>query len=70
MLFHYKGKGERTEGNNYRGISLLSVVGKIYPWILVDRVRRVTGGLIEDEQGGFRVGKWVCRSDLHTKTDG
>ena len=24
----YKGKGERTECKNYRGISLLSVVGK------------------------------------------
>ena len=26
----YKGKGERTECKNYRGISLLSLVGKIY----------------------------------------
>ena len=26
----YKGKGKRTECKNYRGISLLSVVGKIY----------------------------------------
>ena len=26
----YMGKRERTECNNYRGISLLSVVGKIY----------------------------------------
>ena len=33
---------------------MLSVVGKIYVGILVDRVRRVTGGLIEDEQRGFR----------------
>ena len=28
--------------------------GKIYPGILVDRVRRVTGGLFDNEQGGFR----------------
>ena len=53
----FKGKGERTECKNYRGISLLSVVGKIYAGILVDRVRRMTGGLIDDEQGGFRVGR-------------
>ena len=47
----YKGKGNRTECKNYRGISLLSVVGKIYARILVDRVRRVTGSLIDDDLG-------------------
>ena len=30
------------------------MVGKIYAGILVDRVRRVTGGLADHEQGGFR----------------
>ena len=35
----YKGKGERTEYKNYRGVSLLSLVGKIYAGILVGRVR-------------------------------
>ena len=53
----HKGKGERTECKTYRSISLLSVDGKIYAWILVDRVRSVTGGFIEDEQGGFRAEK-------------
>ena len=52
----YKGKGERTECYNYRGISILSVVGKIIAGILVDRVRRVTEGLIDDEQECFRAG--------------
>ena len=36
---------------------MLSVVGKIYAGILVDRVRRATGSLIDDEQGGFRAGR-------------
>ena len=53
----FKGKGEVTECKNYRGISLLSVVGKIYAGILIDRVRRVTVGLIDDEQGVFREGR-------------
>ena len=53
----YKGKGERTECKNYRGISLLRVVGKIYVGILLDGVHRVTGCLINDEQGDFRLGR-------------
>ena len=32
----YKGKGERMECRNYRGISLLSVAGKIYVEILME----------------------------------
>ena len=50
----YKGEGERNEFKNYKSVSLLSVVGEIYAGILTDRVRRVKGGLIDDEQGGFR----------------
>ena len=53
----YKVKGELIECKNYRGISLLSVVEKIYAEILVDRVRIVTGDVIDDEQWGFRAGR-------------
>ena len=51
------GTGERTEYKNYilyRGINLLSMVRKIYVGILVDRVCRMTKGLIDDGQRGFR----------------
>ena len=37
-----KGKRERTKCSNYICVSLLSLVGKIYAEILVDRVRKVT----------------------------
>ena len=53
----YKGKGKMIKCKNYRGMSLLSVVDNIYADILVDRVHSVTGGLIDDEQGGFRAGR-------------
>ncbi len=38
----YKGKGKREECNNYGGISLLSVPGKIYGRILNERMMKVT----------------------------
>ena len=34
---------------------MLSMIGKIYAGILVDRVGRVTEDLIDDEQEGFRL---------------
>ena len=37
-----------------RFIEPLSMVGKIYTRKLVDRVHRVTEGLTDDKQGGFR----------------
>ena len=52
----YKGKGERTKCKDNRGVSLLSVVGKIYLGILLDRVCRVTGDFIDNEQGFLELG--------------
>ncbi len=49
----YKGKGNREECNNYRGISLLSVPGKIYGRILNERMMKITDKSVGDEQGGF-----------------
>ena len=64
----YKDKGEENEWKNYTAIiSLLSVAGKIYPGVRVDRVLRVTEGLINDEQKGFQSREVVCISSLHSK---
>ena len=38
IVLLYKGKWEKIECRNYRGISLLSVAGKIFAGILADRV--------------------------------
>lgn len=47
-------KGNRKICSNYRGISLLSVVGKVYTSILVDRVRAIVEDVLDECQGGFR----------------
>ena len=44
----YKGKVEKCECSNSRGISLLSVVGKLYGRVLIKRVSNVGLGRIED----------------------
>ena len=53
----YKGKGDRGECKNYRGISLLSVPGKVYGRVLIEKVREVTEELVGEEQCGFRKGR-------------
>ena len=40
-----------------RGISLLSVPGKVYGRVLTERLMEVTEGKVSEEQGGFRKGK-------------
>ena len=52
----YKGKGDRSECNNYRGISLLSIPGKVYGRVLINKVCSLIKGLIGKEQCGFRSG--------------
>ena len=65
IVSHYKTKGEMTECRNYRGISFLGVVGKIYAGVLVHKVRRVTESLNDDEQGDFRSGR-ECVDQIFT----
>ena len=53
----YKGKGDIYECSNSRGISLLSVVGKVYGRVLINRIRDRTESVISDVQSGFRRGR-------------
>ena len=48
----YKGKGDVHECSNFRGISLLSVVGKVYGRVLINRIRDKTENVIAEVQGG------------------
>jgi hypothetical protein len=49
-------KGDPSDPGNYRGITLLSVVGKLLTRIMSDRLSHVAESLgwLVEEQGGFR----------------
>ena len=53
----YKGKGDRSDCNNYRGISLLSVAGKIMARILLNRITLWCDHYLPESQCGFRAGR-------------
>ena len=61
----YKGKGDMYECSNFRGISLLSVVGKVYGRVLINRIRDKTENVIAEVQGGFRRGRG-CTDQIFT----
>ncbi|KAK0154090.1 LINE-1 retrotransposable element ORF2 protein [Merluccius polli] len=50
-------KGDRRVCSNYRGITLLSLPGKIYSGVLERRVRWIVEPRIQEEQCGFRPGR-------------
>ena len=48
-------KGDRTDCGNYRGISLLSIAGKNFTWILLNRLStHITPEVVPETQCGFR----------------
>ena len=53
----YQWKGDKFECSNSRGISLLSVVGKLFGKVLIKRVRDGTDCAIGKEQCVFRQGR-------------
>jgi exonuclease III len=50
-------KGDQRECSNYRGITLLSLPGKVYSKVLHSRLTEAVDHKIQDEQCGFRRGR-------------
>ena len=63
-------KRDRKECTNYRGISLLSVPGKVHTLVLLERLQAVIDPQLSETQYGFRKGRgtidqiWVTRQVL------
>ena len=54
----YKRKGNRQSCDNHRGISLLSIAGKILARVLLNRLLdHLEQGLLPESQYGFRAGR-------------
>lgn len=58
----YKNKGDRSDCNSYRGISLLSVPGKIFARVLLNRLLPVSEKLLPETQFGFRPDRGTCEA--------
>ena len=50
----YKNKGDRSDCNNYRGISLLSIVGKLFARFALKRLQTLAERVYPESQCGFR----------------
>ena len=50
-------KGDLTQCDNWRGISLLDVVGKLFTKVVQVRLQRVAEEVLPDSQCGFRAGR-------------
>ena len=59
IIFHIYKDGDKRNPLNYRGITVLSVVSKVYTSILNSRLSKwcEDNNIIVEEQGGFRAGR-------------
>ena len=54
----YKGKGDKAVCDNYRGITLLEVVGKVLARLLLNRLHdKICSAVLPESQSGFRPGR-------------
>ena len=53
----FKNKGDRGDCNNYRGISLLSIVGKAFTQVVLARLQLLVDHIYPEPQCGFRSGR-------------
>ena len=53
----YKDKGDRSDCNSYRGISLLSIVGKVCARVILAKLQVLAARVYPESQCGFRAGR-------------
>jgi hypothetical protein len=58
-------KGDLSDCNNWRGITLLSIPGKVFCSILLNRIKKSVDAKLREEQNGFRSGR-SCINHIFT----
>ena len=58
-------KGDLSSCSNYRGITLLSIPGKVFNRVLLNRMKNAVDPLLRDEQAGFRTNR-SCTDQIAT----
>ena len=58
----YKNKGDRSDCNSHRGISLLSTPGKVFTRILLNRLIPISEAILPETQFGFRPERGTCEA--------
>ena len=53
-------KGNLTDCNNWRGITLLSIPGKVLATVILERIKDAVDKQLRQEQAGFRKGRSCC----------
>ena len=58
-------KGDLSNCSNYRGITLLSIPGKVFNRVLLNRMKKAVDPLLRDQQAGFRTNR-SCTDQIAT----
>ena len=53
-MYLYKRKGDQTDCNNHRGVSLLRIAGKILVRVIINRINTRAKNMNPESQCGFR----------------
>jgi hypothetical protein len=53
----FKNKGDKTQCDNYRGISLLVVASKLFARVILNRVQSLIDRQLLETQAGFRANR-------------
>ena len=57
ILAFWKNKGNKEVCSNHRGITLLSIPGKLFPMVILERIRPTFHIHLHSEQAGFTAGR-------------